>query len=81
MSIEDQQIEDLYSYQRAELFELLLSLSGRHEPLVVNGEILLRPDDIPRTLEKMRNLNHFSRREKHALTEAGFSVELMYPGL
>ena len=74
-------IEDIYSFQREELLELLRSLSSRHEPLSVHGNILLWADDIPRVLEKMKNRNHFSRKERHALTEAGFNLELMYPGL
>ena len=73
--------EDIYVYQREELLELLRTLASRHEPLVINGEIMLRPDDIYRVLEKLHNRSHFSRKERHALTEAGFNLEQIYPGL
>ncbi len=71
--------EDIYAYQRSELLDLLKTLADRHEPLVANGEILLRPDDVYVILQKIHNHNHFSRKEKHALTEAGFNLPKLFP--
>jgi hypothetical protein len=73
--------DDTYFYQREELLSFLKSLAARHEPLVVHEDILLRPDDIYRLLEKIRNRHHFSRKERHALSEAGFNLNQIYPGL
>ena len=74
-------VEDIYGFQRDELLDLLRSLSSRHEPLVIHGNIMLWADDIPRVLEKIKNRNHFSRKERHALMEAGFNLDLLYPGV
>ena len=73
--------DDIYFYQREELKGLLQSLADSHESLVVRDEILLRPDDIHRLLEKLKNQNHLSRKERHAVAEAGFNLSQIYPGL
>ena len=71
--------EDIYAYQRSELLDLLKSLASRHAPLIANGEIVLCPDDVYVVLQKINNRHHFSRREKHALTEAGFNLSQLFP--
>ena len=73
--------DDIYFYQREELAGLLKSLANRHEPLMINGEVALFADEIYRVLEKINQKHHFSRKERHALTEAGFNLEQIHPGL
>ena len=73
--------EDLYAYQRSELIDLLKSLANRHQPLVVNGQTLLVADDVYVVMQKINQKHHFSRKEKHALIEAGFDIEQVFPGL
>ena len=73
--------DDIYYSQREELKGLLQSLASSHESLIVRDEVLLRPDDIHRLLEKLKNQNHLSRKERHAVTEAGFDLSQIYPGL
>ena len=73
--------EDIYAYQRSELLELLKSLASRHDPLVANGQKLLWPDEIYVILQKINQKHHFSRKERHALIEAGFDLNQLFPGL
>lgn len=71
---------DLYAYQREELLSHLKQLFDAHAPWVVHGRALLDPDDIARLRQKIRQGYGFSRRERAALTEAGFHVDALFPG-
>lgn len=71
---------DLYAYQRDELLSRLQKLFDDHAPWVVHGQALLDPDDIARLRQKIRQGHGFSRRERTALTEAGFRVDALFPG-
>lgn len=73
--------EDTYAAQREELLVLLKTCLDKNEPLEVHGRTLLRHDDITSVLQKIKNRHHFSRRERAAITEAGFALEKIYPGL
>lgn len=79
MSDETVQDQDIYAYQREELMRLLIGLSARHEGLSTRGETLLSAEEIPRIIERIRQRHHFSRKERHALTEAGFDMQHLYP--
>ncbi len=74
-----QESSDLYAYQREELLRLLKDLSSRHEGLSTRGEMLLTAEEIPRILERIRQRHHFSRKERHALSEAGFDMHNLFP--
>lgn len=71
---------DLYAYQREELLSRLKELFDAHAPWVVHGRALLDPDDIARLRQKIRHGYGFSRRERSALTDAGFHVDALFPG-
>ncbi len=71
---------DLYAYQREELLSRLQRLFDDHAPWVVHGRALLDPDDIARLRQKIRQGYGFSRRERTALTEAGFQIDALFPG-
>ncbi len=79
--MKDEVVQDLYAYQREELIRMLTGLSSGHEHLTVNGEITLWADQIPKVIEKIRQKQHFSRRERQALIAAGFDLDKLYPEL
>lgn len=71
---------DLYAYQREELLSRLSALARGNDSLVVHGRERLCNDDIVRVLQKIRQGYGFSRREREALTDAGFALDRLYPG-
>ncbi|MBL0059658.1 MAG: hypothetical protein IPP35_11275 [Elusimicrobia bacterium] len=71
--------EDVHAYQREELLELLRRLSRENEPLIVHGNERLTSDDAVRILQKIRHGFGFSRRERTALTDAGFDLDSVFP--
>jgi hypothetical protein len=81
MSEETPVSEDIYAAQRDELMKLLKRLSAAHEPLVVHGRPALVADEVMGVLTKIRRDFGFSRKERMALTEAGFDLENLFPKL
>lgn len=73
--------DDIYYAQRQELQELLTSCAKKHAPLVALDRILLKPDEIYTVLHKINQRNHFSDKERRALSEAGFNLGLLFPEL
>ena len=73
--------DDTYSAQREELSGLLKGCLDKNEPLKVHEKPVLTQDDIYRVLHKIRTNMGFSRKERSALTEAGFDLERLYPDL
>jgi hypothetical protein len=72
--------EDIYAAQRDELLTLLRKMKSTGEGLVVHGRAVLSSDDAAAVLQKLGRGLGFSRRERSALTEAGFDLESLYPG-
>ncbi len=81
--VEDSAVEteDVYAAQRDELLSVLKGCMSRNEPLRVHERNVLSQDDIPALLQKIKNRLPFSRREKDALSEAGFAVARLFPKL
>jgi hypothetical protein len=73
--------DEAYAAQREELTTLLKSCAAKNEPLRAYDKRVLTPDDISTVLHKLRHNLAFSRKERAALSEAGFDVEQMYPDL
>jgi hypothetical protein len=73
--------EDLYAAQRAELMTLLLQMKKTGEGLVIHGEPRLTSDDATAILQKLGRGAAFSRRERAALSDAGFNLPGLYPDL
>jgi len=73
--------DDMYSAQREELHMTLKACLDKNEPLSVHEKAVLIPDEIYVVLQKIKHSNHFSRKERNALTEAGFQVDNLYPDL
>lgn len=76
---ETQPLEDIYMAQREELMSLLRTCVKTNEPLRVHQKIALMPDEMSVVLQKIRNGYGFSRKERTALTEAGFLLDKMFP--
>lgn len=79
-AVDDSGPSDLYAFQRDELLTRLKGLCDAHEPWVVHGDLRLTPDDLARLLFKIRQGYGFSRRERCAMTDAGFQVDHLFPG-
>ena len=77
----DPLLDDIYGAQREELLSLLKSHAARNEPLVVHGQARLTPDDMSVLLQKIKRRIGFSRRERSSLTDAGFDLDRLFPGL
>ena len=71
--------EDIYASQREELMTLLRRMKSSGEPLVVHGQPRLSSDDAAAVLQKLGRGFGFSRRERSALTDAGFDLDHLYP--
>ncbi len=78
---EETQTEDIYAAQREELMVLLRRMKASGEPLILHGEMRLTCDDAVAVLQKLGRDLPFSRRERTALTEAGFDLERLFPRL
>ena len=76
---EDLQTEDVYAAQREELMALLRRLMKTGESLVVHGEVRLTTDDAAVLLQKFRRGFGFSRKERTALSDAGFNLDALFP--
>ncbi len=72
---------DTYSAQREEMIALLKACLNKNEPLCVHEKPLLTPDDMYLILYKIKQNIGFSRKERNALTEAGFHLDQIYPDL
>ena len=73
--------DETYSAQREELLELLRDRVRRNETLRTQGGMVLTSDEMGIVLQKIKNGHSFSRKERAALTEAGFNLEWLYPDL
>jgi hypothetical protein len=62
------------------LFALLKESVRTSRPLVVHGEERLSVDDLIRVWQKIRHGFGFSRKERSALEDAGFSLDDILPG-
>ncbi len=72
---------DAYAAQREELLGRLKKCLAANEPFTVLERPRLTPDDIAVILQKFKNGYGFSRKERSALTEAGFRLEKLFPDL
>lgn len=82
MTDETQEKEpDIYAAQREELMGRLKKCLAANEPFTVLERPRLTPDDIAVILQKLKNGYGFSRKERSALTEAGFHLEKLFPNL
>lgn len=77
----DEENEDIYASQREELLTRLKTLSAAHAPLVVHGAPVLAADEVTGILTKIRRDFGFSRKERAALTDAGFDLDNLFPNL
>lgn len=71
---------DVYAAQREELLALLQRMKRGGEPLVVHGEARLTADEAAVVLQKLSRRAGFSRKERAALSDAGFDLQRLYPG-
>jgi hypothetical protein len=72
--------EDIYAAQREEFLALLRRMKSTGEPLVVHGQRRLTADDAAAVLQKLGRGFGFSRRERDALSDAGFDLPKLFPG-
>ena len=79
--VDEETIEDIYAAQREELMELLRRLKASGDSLVIHGQPRLTWEDAASVLKKLKRGSGFSRREHSALTEAGFDLTNLFPGL
>jgi hypothetical protein len=77
----EEEPEDIYAAQREELMDLLRRLKTSGDSLVVHGEPRSTWEDAASVLKKLKRGYGFSRRESAALTEAGFDLPKLFPGL
>jgi len=70
---------DVYAAQREELIALLKSGVANNEPLRVHDKTRLSSDEMAVVLQKVKNGYGFSRKERGALTEAGFALDKLFP--
>ena len=73
--------EDVYAAQREELMSLLTRMKRTGEGLLLHGEPRLNSDDAAVILQKLSRGHSFSRRERAALTDAGFDLPALFPGV
>jgi len=73
--------DETYAAQREELLQLLRERVRTNENLRTQAGTVLTSDEMGMILQKIKNRHAFSRRERLALTEAGFNLEWLYPGL
>jgi hypothetical protein len=73
--------DETYAAQREELVQLLTARVRTNEILRTQGGMVLTSDEMGIILMKIKNDHPFSRKERAALTEAGFNLQWLYPDL